>query len=314
MQVFGKHPHYIHSFGPMPLQPQRFHGRRRGVRRRGVARRRRLWHADRSADPGRQGCAEVLRAARPGLSANRSTAQSISVVVITSGGAIRIVDPCVSLTSTPRSASRRLSSLPVPSAGSMSTPAHSPRPRTASTPWPISARSRQCSRSPSSRCALLEFAASQHRHHGAADRGGKRVAAERRAVLAWMQHPENVAVGHHRGQRHHAAAQRLAEQIDVGHHTPVVAGECPTGTGQAGLDLVGDHENVVGRCRFHAPRVDSRSGGTMTPASPWIGSSRTATVCSSIASASAAASPNGTERKPGVKGPKPARAVGPTRS
>jgi NAD(P)-dependent dehydrogenase (short-subunit alcohol dehydrogenase family) len=24
MQVFGKHPHYIHSFGPMPLQPKGF--------------------------------------------------------------------------------------------------------------------------------------------------------------------------------------------------------------------------------------------------------------------------------------------------
>ena len=47
----------------------------------------------------------------------------------------------------------------------------------------------------------------------------------------------------------------------------------------------------------------------MTPASPWIGSSSTATVCSSIASASASASPKGTERKPGVNGPKPHRAV-----
>jgi SDR family mycofactocin-dependent oxidoreductase len=26
MQVFGKHPHYIHSFGPMPLQPKGFMG------------------------------------------------------------------------------------------------------------------------------------------------------------------------------------------------------------------------------------------------------------------------------------------------
>src|SRR3974377_401736 len=48
----------------------------------------------------------------------------------------------------------------------------------------------------------------------------------------------------------------------------------------------------------------------MMPASPWIGSSSTATVSSSIAWASAAASPNGTERNPGVNGPKPSRAVG----
>lgn len=45
------------------------------------------------------------------------------------------------------------------------------------------------------------------------------------------------------------------------------------------------------------------------PASPWIGSSSTATVLSSIAWASASASPNGTERNPGVKGPNPSRAA-----
>ena len=48
----------------------------------------------------------------------------------------------------------------------------------------------------------------------------------------------------------------------------------------------------------------------MMPASPWIGSSSTATVLSSIACASASASPNGTERNPGVNGPKPPRAIG----
>ncbi|OIQ78667.1 hypothetical protein GALL_396280 [mine drainage metagenome] len=46
----------------------------------------------------------------------------------------------------------------------------------------------------------------------------------------------------------------------------------------------------------------------ITPASPWIGSTRTATVVSSTASASAWASPNGTTRKPGVNGPKWRRA------
>ena len=47
----------------------------------------------------------------------------------------------------------------------------------------------------------------------------------------------------------------------------------------------------------------------MIPASRWIGSSRTATVFSSIVRASASASPNGTDRNPGVYGPKPRRAV-----
>lgn len=47
----------------------------------------------------------------------------------------------------------------------------------------------------------------------------------------------------------------------------------------------------------------------MIPASPWIGSISTAAVSSSTAAASASASPNGTDRKPGVYGPKPCRAV-----
>jgi hypothetical protein len=51
-------------------------------------------------------------------------------------------------------------------------------------------------------------------------------------------------------------------------------------------------------------------GGTCTPDSPWIGSIRAATVLSSMAASSAAASPNGTIRNPGVNGPNPSRATG----
>ena len=43
----------------------------------------------------------------------------------------------------------------------------------------------------------------------------------------------------------------------------------------------------------------SPAGGTTTPASPWIGSMSTATVFSSIAASSAAASPYGTVTEPG---------------
>ena len=51
----------------------------------------------------------------------------------------------------------------------------------------------------------------------------------------------------------------------------------------------------------------------MTPASPWIGSTRKrddVVVAARSAAASAAASPNGTRTKPGVNGPKPSRASG----
>lgn len=56
-------------------------------------------------------------------------------------------------------------------------------------------------------------------------------------------------------------------------------------------------------------RVNSRTpgrypcGGTSTPASPWIGSSSTATVFSVTAADSAVRSPYGTISKPGVYGP-----------
>ena len=64
--------------------------------------------------------------------------------------------------------------------------------------------------------------------------------------------------------------------------------------------------------RVHSSRTSARyvGGGTITPASPCTGSSSTATVCLSIAAASAALSPNGTTRKPGANGPKPPRASG----
>ena len=45
----------------------------------------------------------------------------------------------------------------------------------------------------------------------------------------------------------------------------------------------------------------------MTPASPWIGSTRKATVFGVMAASSASASPNGTTVKPGANGPKPPR-------
>mmetsp|Transcript_18625 Transcript_18625/g.74376 ORF Transcript_18625/g.74376 Transcript_18625/m.74376 type:complete len:229 (+) Transcript_18625:1550-2236(+) len=55
------------------------------------------------------------------------------------------------------------------------------------------------------------------------------------------------------------------------------------------------------------------SGGTMTPASPWIGSSMTAAMSSELSlntSRSASTSPYGTTSKPEQSGPKPSREVG----
>ena len=63
------------------------------------------------------------------------------------------------------------------------------------------------------------------------------------------------------------------------------------------------------RCASQSARTPASqpSGGTMMPASPWIGSTSTAAVSGVIARSMAARSPNGTARKPGANGPKPSR-------
>ena len=164
---------------------------------------------------------------------------------MTSGGASRIVEPWVSLASTPRAISASQTIRPVPIPGSTSTPAHRPRVRTPTTPWP----SRVSSRSRSSDAELggagLVLAGAEHLDHGEADRAGQRVAAEGAAVLAGAEHAEDVLVGDDRGDRDDAAAERLAEDVDVGDDALVVAGEGLAGAAEAGLDLVGGEQHVV---------------------------------------------------------------------
>ena len=158
---------------------------------------------------------------------------------------MRIVWPCVSFTSTPRASSLSAISRPVPCAGSMSTPAQSPATRTAVTPWPTSSAQLRLEVLAERRGAALELARRQHLDDAGADRGGQRVAAERRAVLARADHTEHVAVRDDRGHGQDAAAQRLAEQIDVGNHAFAVARERLAHPAEAGLDLVGDEQHVV---------------------------------------------------------------------
>ncbi len=56
-----------------------------------------------------------------------------------------------------------------------------------------------------------------------------------------------------------------------------------------------------------AQALQKPGGGSKMPASPWIGSIRTAAVSGVIAAATASASPKETLTKPGAKGPKPSR-------
>jgi hypothetical protein len=80
------------------------------------------------------------------------------------------------------------------------------------------------------------------------------------------------------------------------------------GASQSGLDLVGDEQRVA----VVADLTDLGEvyvGGTTPPASPWIGSSRTAAEFSVIPARSASMSPYGTTLKPGVNGPNSWRAL-----
>ena len=91
-------------------------------------------------------------------------------------------------------------------------------------------------------------------HDLEADGGGERVAAERRAVLAGPEHAEHVAVADHGGDGHDAAAERLAEQVQVGHDALAVARERRADAAEAGLDLVGDEQHVALARDARAPR------------------------------------------------------------
>ena len=52
-------------------------------------------------------------------------------------------------------------------------------------------------------------------------------------------------IGNDGGDRHDAAAQRLAQQVDVSRHVLVLAGERAAGASEPGLDLVGDEQHPM---------------------------------------------------------------------
>ena len=118
-------------------------------------------------------------------------------------------------------------------------------------------------------------------------------------------HVEHVVVGRDRRDRVETAAQCLAEHVDVGHHALVVAGEGAAGPSQTRLDLVGDHEHAaLAADRPHVAQEAFRRDDHATLALDRLEQHRDGPVTvSSMTALSAAASPYGTRRKPGVNGP-----------
>ena len=160
---------------------------------------------------------------------------------------MRIVWPCVSLTSTPRASRRSAISRPVPTAGSMSIPAQRPATRMPVTPWPTSSASFASRCSPRAAARVWNSPGLEHLDDPQSDGGRERVAAERRAVLAGTDDPEDVLVRDDGREGQDAAAQRLAEQVHVGHDALAVAREGRADAAETRLDLVGDEEDVVPR-------------------------------------------------------------------
>src|SRR6202008_4557742 len=94
------------------------------------------------------------------------------------------------------------------------------------------------------RAPLLILPGAEQPQHLEADRARERVPAERRAVLPGTEDAEDVAPGDDRRQGPDPAAERLAEDVDVGDDVLVLARERRAGASEAGLDLVGDQQDV----------------------------------------------------------------------
>ena len=179
--------------------------------------------------------------------------------------------------------------------GVSSMPAHRPLPRISDTAaGGASARSRSSSAPPGGRrapgtrpCAAARAPRARRRRRAGCRRTCCRASPGRK-------HAQDLARGDHRGQRHDAAAQRLAQHVDVGLHVLVLAGEraCPCGPKP---DWISSAIMSTLCCvqSSRARRAGSPSGGTTTPASPWIGSTRKPTTSGSrrATAASASASP-----------------------
>ena len=246
----------------------------------------------------------VTGAMRPSTASSRPTAQSISSRVITSGGASRMTRSCVSLQSIPS----RMSASQYGRAGPfISTPIHSPRPRISRTSGRL--RSLQLSQEvvPELGGPLDEPLVDDDAQRRARDGAGERISAERAAVIARVEDAEHLARGEHGGDRIEPARERLADDDRVGRDALVLVREQLARSPEARLDLVGDEQHALLAADLGRPPVRNPAGGTMMPASPWIGSTRNAHVFGVMAARSASASPYGITRKPGVSGPKPER-------
>ena len=113
------------------------------------------------------------------------------------------------------------------------------------TPWPISSRQPGLEVLAERRGAALELAGRQHLDHRGADRAASGLPPKVEPCSPGRSTPSTSRFATTAETGHDAAAERLAEQVDVGHDALVVAREGLAGAAEAGLDLVGDEQHVV---------------------------------------------------------------------
>ena len=82
-----------------------------------------------------------------------------------------------------------------------------------------------------------------------------------------------------------AARERLADGDRVGPDALVLEGEQLPGAAQARLDLVQHQQDAVRVAQLAQPLQEARRAGSITPPSPWIGSTSIAQVWGVIAAA-----------------------------
>ena len=207
----------------------------------------------------------------PSTARSWSSPQSRSSLLMTSGGAIRIVDPWVSFTSTPQ-LHQLLGDLPARAVAT----ARCRRPPTARARAPPSPRPPPTSR-PSSRCRWSPSSVARCWYSpvrsiaitSSADRAGQRVPAERRAVLAGPEHPEHV-----RGRRPPPTpAPRRRRAPCRGRTRPGTTPSCSHAKvlpvrPEARLDLVRDEQHVPLARQLPYARAGIRPAAPAPPPRP----------------------------------------------
>src|SRR5258708_3698455 len=235
-------------------------------------------------------------------SSKRSSAQSRSVRAMTSGGARRTTVWCVSFDSTPFASSRSHAARAPATAGSISAPTHRPRPRTSLSAGLAIARRRSSIWAPSTRL----FSTSPSSRITCSASSPTPAAAGLPPQLQPCDPGVNTSM-----------TSRRATKADTGSTPPPSAlprirpsGRMPSCSkaNQAPVrpkpDCTSSRISST-RCASQTRRRPAMkpAGGTMMPASPWIGSTSPAAGCGGAARPTPAGTPAPNPREPGRHGP-----------